>query len=157
MLSVHKGKAQEAGLWLGLDWQDGLSTAVVGDEKRIRQVTQNLLSNALKFTHAGGVRLGVRGQVEAGYVLLKVYVQDTGAGIEAEACERIFERFGQSDSGARQGSTGSGLGLAITRELVELMGGKIAVQSTPGAGSVFAYTLRLPLEDQQEIQASDAA
>jgi signal transduction histidine kinase len=110
---------------------------VSGDERRVRQVVFNLLSNAVKFTPAGGhvdVRaLGVNGEV-------RVSVSDTGPGIAAEDLERIFEEFQQSEAGLEQ-REGTGLGLALSKRLVELHGGRIWVDSAPGAGSTFVFTL----------------
>jgi signal transduction histidine kinase len=110
---------------------------VSGDERRVRQVVFNLLSNAVKFTPEGGhvdVRaLQVNGEVQ-------VSVADTGPGIAAEDVHRIFEEFQQTDAGLEQ-REGTGLGLALSKRLVELHGGRIWVDSEPGAGSTFVFTL----------------
>ena len=113
-----------------------------GDSYRLRQVLLNLLSNAIKFTPPGGrVQLGVSAPAPA---TLRFEVRDTGIGIEADALTRIFERFTQADSSTTRRFGGSGLGLAISSRLVQLMGGTIEVQSTPGLGSVFHFTVPLP-------------
>ena len=110
---------------------------VDGDERRIRQVVFNLLSNAVKFTPPGGhVTLAcarVNGEVQ-------VAVADTGPGIAAEDHERIFEEFQQTDVGVGQ-REGTGLGLTLSRRLVELHGGRIWVDSEPGQGSRFVFTI----------------
>ncbi len=110
---------------------------VRGDERRIRQVVFNLLSNAVKFTPAGG-SVTVAAVRAAGHV--EVSVADTGPGIAPEDRERIFEEFQQTEVGVRQ-REGTGLGLALSRRLVELHGGRIWVESEPGHGSRFVFTL----------------
>jgi two-component system, sensor histidine kinase len=111
-----------------------------GDPVRVRQVLYNLVSNAVKFTAEGSVRISV--DVAAGELVLKV--ADTGEGIAPEGVEKLFEKFVQADSSTTRRHGGTGLGLSICRQLVELMGGSIAVESTPGEGSTF--TVLLPLE-----------
>ena len=110
-----------------------------GDERRLTQVLMNLVSNAIKFTEAGSV--SIRAKVADGSFL--VAVTDTGVGIAAEDRERIFEEFQQVDSSSTRKKGGTGLGLAIARRIVELHGGRIWVESTPGQGSTFAFTLPL--------------
>jgi signal transduction histidine kinase len=116
---------------------DGEVDVVEGDERRIRQVIFNLLSNAVKFTPAGGEvdvsAVQVNGEV-------RVAVADTGPGIAPEDRERIFEEFQQTGVGLEQ-REGTGLGLALSRRLVELHGGRIWVDSEPGEGSTFVFTL----------------
>ncbi len=112
----------------------------MGDAGRIRQVLANLVSNAVKFTAAGEVRVGVRRTPEG----LACTVSDTGVGIAPDLVARLFQRFSQVDPTATRRYGGSGLGLAISRQFVELMGGKIAVTSVEGRGS--AFTFDLPLE-----------
>ncbi|HEX6762342.1 MAG TPA: HAMP domain-containing sensor histidine kinase [Gaiellaceae bacterium] len=110
---------------------------VHGDERRLRQVVFNLLSNAVKFTPAGGTVTVAAGRGASG---LEVSVTDTGPGIAREDRERIFEEFKQTDVGVRQ-REGTGLGLALSKRLVELHGGRIWVESEPGHGSRFVFTL----------------
>jgi signal transduction histidine kinase len=110
---------------------------VSGDERRVRQVIFNLLSNAVKFTPVGGSvdvsAMRVNGEV-------RVSVADTGPGIATEDVERIFEEFQQTDAGLEQ-REGTGLGLALSKRLVELHGGRIWVESEPGEGSTFVFSL----------------
>jgi len=113
---------------------------VIGDERRIRQVALNLLSNAIKFTPAGGA-VDVRAVRRDGEV--RVSVTDTGPGIAAEDQTRIFEEFQQAAAGKEQ-RDGTGLGLALSKRLVELHGGRIWVDSEPGKGSTFVFTLPAP-------------
>src|SRR5439155_12150185 len=111
---------------------------VSGDERRIRQVIFNLLSNAVKFTPEGG-SVEVSAVQEDGEV--RVAVRDTGPGIAPEDRERIFEEFQQADLGGEDRPEGTGLGLALSKRLVELHGGRIWVESEPGKGSTFVFTL----------------
>ncbi len=112
----------------------------MGDAGRLRQVLANLVSNAVKFTATGEVRVGVRRTDEG----LACTVSDTGVGIAPDLVARLFQRFSQVDPTATRRYGGSGLGLAISRQFVELMGGKVAVTSVEGRGS--AFTFDLPLE-----------
>jgi CheY-like chemotaxis protein/anti-sigma regulatory factor (Ser/Thr protein kinase) len=116
-----------------------VSDVVLGDVTRFRQVLVNLLSNAVKFTARGQVVVDVE-RVDA---RTRVSVTDTGPGIPAEVCERLFQPFEQLDSSTSRRHGGSGLGLAISRRLVELMGGSLEVRSSPGVGSTFRFELAL--------------
>jgi PAS domain S-box-containing protein len=133
--------AAEKGLALAASVDPGVPERIVTDPVRLRQVLTNLISNATKFTERGEIRLRVGWDAEAGGTL-RVEVEDTGIGIDAEQRERIFEHFVQADSSLARRAGGAGLGLAISRQLVELMGGAIAVRSCPGMGSTFAFHLR---------------
>ncbi len=118
-----------------------------GDPLRLRQVVSNLLANAVKFTEAGEVVLRVtllEPGAGASHAAVRISVDDTGVGIEAAACSRIFEQFSQADGSATRQYGGTGLGLAICRRLLKLMGGSIRVESNPGRGSSFIVDLRLP-------------
>jgi signal transduction histidine kinase len=136
-------RAQQKGLSLTCVVAEQAPEWVVADPVRLRQVLTNIVSNAIAFTHAGGVA------VEAGYAeaedggLLTVSVRDTGVGVAEADRARIFERFVQADDSLSRGSGGAGLGLAIARELVELMGGTISLESAPGRGSTFRFTARV--------------
>jgi predicted ATPase/signal transduction histidine kinase/CheY-like chemotaxis protein len=110
-----------------------------GDPLRIKQIINNLMSNALKFTEEGevGLTLGVHRLEDKGRVRLVIEVRDTGIGIPQDQLEKIFEEFVQADSHTARKYGGTGLGLSITKKLVALMGGRITVESVPGEGSVF--------------------
>jgi signal transduction histidine kinase/CHASE3 domain sensor protein len=115
---------------------------IAGDDRRLAQVLLNLVGNAIKFTEAGEVVVAVE-SIEQG---VEISVSDTGPGIPAAERERIFEEFHQIDSSSTKRAGGTGLGLAIAKRIVELHGGRIWVESTPGAGSRFAFTLPVELD-----------
>jgi CheY-like chemotaxis protein len=115
--------------------------AVIGDPTRVRQVLNNLIANAVKFTERGEVAVGV---ATAGASGIRFSVRDTGIGMTPETRQRIFEPFRQADASMTRRYGGTGLGLSISRRLVELMRGTIEVASQPGAGSTFTFTLPLP-------------
>jgi signal transduction histidine kinase len=123
---------------LARDFRDDLPRMVL-DEEKLRQIVINLLSNALKFTERGEVRLAAR--VLDGEVVVEV--ADTGVGIPAGKLDLIFEEFQQADATRSRGHGGTGLGLTIARRLARLMGGDIEVESAPGAGSTFRVSLPL--------------
>jgi two-component system, sensor histidine kinase and response regulator len=140
-LSVH---ATDKGLELDHAVDDGVDDALVGDAGRLRQVIYNLVGNAIKFTHAGFVRVDVESvAVDADHRVLHFSVADTGIGIPADRVEAVFEAFTQVDGSTTRKYGGTGLGLAITGELVDMMGGEIWVESTEGRGSTFHFTTRL--------------
>jgi signal transduction histidine kinase len=111
---------------------------VEGDRTKLRRILVNLLSNALKFTRKGG-RVLVRASLEDGHI--RIAVSDTGVGIAPEDVARLFDKYEQARSRATRGEKGTGLGLYITKQLVELHGGEITVDSTPGRGSTFSFIL----------------
>jgi adenylate cyclase len=117
-----------------------------GDERRITQVLMNLVSNAIKFTETGSVT--IQAKVEDGSFV--VTVADTGMGIAAEDLERIFGEFQQVDSSSTRKKGGTGLGLAIAKRIVELHGGRIWVESSPGQGSTFSFTLPLRVGEREQ-------
>ena len=126
-----------------------LPAFVVGDAGRFRQIVTNLLGNAVKFTEKGHVLIDVGGDVVDGVVQLKVRVEDTGIGIPAEKLQSVFEKFAQVDGSSTRRHEGTGLGLAIGARLVDLMGGKIGVESEIGRGSVFWFAVPLPAHNQE--------
>jgi two-component system, sensor histidine kinase and response regulator len=122
---------------------EAVPTHLIGDPVRLRQILVNLVGNAVKFTEHGEILVEVSlAQAKSDGVVLGFAVADTGIGIPAEQCARVFESFHQVDGSLTRARGGSGLGLAITRQLVELMGGSISVESELGRGSRFLFTAR---------------
>jgi signal transduction histidine kinase/ActR/RegA family two-component response regulator len=125
---------------------------VRGDATRLRQILANLIGNAIKFTANGGVQVCVsQGPTEAGETLVRFEVRDTGIGIPLDMQAGLFDPFTQADSSSTRRYGGTGLGLAICRQLVELMGGRIGVVSTPGQGSTFWFELEMEQASQGGI------
>jgi Amt family ammonium transporter len=141
--------AQQKQLDLSLAIAPDIPHFVVGDQARLKQVMVNLVSNAIKFTDNGG-KVAVsaqRGQADLHTIEVFFLVRDTGIGIETNKIDMIFETFAQADSSITRRYGGSGLGLAISRRLVEAMGGSFKVESVPGVGSSFAFSIRFPLSE----------
>jgi PAS domain S-box-containing protein len=138
-------RADEKGLALVCEVSPDVSRDFIGDPTRLRQVVLNLLGNAIKFTERGEVALRVTADEQAAAsVTLRFAISDTGIGIPDEKLGTVFERFTQADSSTTRRYGGSGLGLTISKRLVELMGGRITVESEIGKGSVFSFAV--PLE-----------
>jgi signal transduction histidine kinase/CheY-like chemotaxis protein len=139
-INTLRGPSQQKGLTLHCRVSSDVPAWVVGDSDRLRQILLNLLSNAIKFTEAGSVRLEIWSQPGDG--LLHFAVIDTGVGIPVDKQGLIFEPFRQADGSHTRKYGGTGLGLTICSHLAKLMGGRIWVESTPGLGSTFHFTLR---------------
>lgn len=144
-LEMVQLRASQAGIALDLQCAPGLPQAIRADGPKLRQVLLNLLSNAVKFVQRGSVTLAVEARDLAhGKTALSFAVRDTGPGIAAADLERIFDPFVQADNPATQ--AGTGLGLTISRQFVRLMGGELLVESAPGDGATFSFTLTLERE-----------
>ena len=143
LLRVQRLRAQARGLHFGLTLDDSVPPLLTGDPLRLRQIINNLVTNAIKFTHGGEVAVQLSATGEADDVHLTVRVRDTGSGIPIEAQARIFEPFKEPAPSNTTSYTHRGLGLAICKRLVELMEGTIQVASAPGNGSTFSFTVRL--------------
>lgn len=159
IISVH---AQQKDLELVVDMSPDIPDIIIGDPLRLRQILTNLLSNALKFTETGTVKLQVK-MKELVEEQLRIYfaVEDTGVGIPANEVGRLFEKFTQVDASTSRKHGGTGLGLNITQMLVQLMGGKIDVTSELGKGSRFFFSLNMitgnQLTDPKKIKLKKAA
>ncbi len=144
VLALLSPRARGKELALRLEVAADVPPRLNGDPGRMRQILLNLVGNAVKFTESGFVHVGVSQQaLEDDRVALRVEVVDTGPGIAPEVQERLFTRFTQADSSTSRKYGGTGLGLAICKELCALMGGEIGVESAPGAGAKFWFTLQL--------------
>ncbi len=152
VMSTAIGLTQNKSVEIILDVPEDLPLPVRIDGKRIRQVLLNLLSNAAKFTEEGSITLQAQPQDDG---TIRVSVRDTGIGIAPEHLALIFEEFRQADSDLARAYQGTGLGLPISKGLVEMHGGTMWVESTPGVGSTFSFTL--PMAQQVPAQLADAA
>ncbi len=140
-------ESDERRLVLGFAIDPAVPLRLIGDRGRLEQVLLNLMSNALKFTPKGHVELSVDClSIDHDTALLRFCVTDTGIGIAPELAQRLFQPFTQGDDSMRRRYQGTGLGLSISRDLVHLMGGELGLDSTPGQGSRFSFTLRLKLD-----------
>ncbi|HXG17676.1 MAG TPA: ATP-binding protein [Methylomirabilota bacterium] len=150
-LALFLAQAREKGVTLRCEIAPECRTVFYGDPARLQQVLVNLVGNALKFTEHGEVVLTVSSQqsetqtVDAGLATCDLYfsVRDTGIGIPEDRRDRLFKSFSQIDASTTRKYGGTGLGLVISKQLVELMGGAIGVESAPGQGSTFWFTVRL--------------
>ena len=145
VLDLFFKKANQSGLKLSCWIEEGVPDVIVGDALRLRQVLINLVSNAVKFTEHGEIRIGVvelRKDRVTGEIELAFEVRDTGIGIPAEKIDLLFQSFSQVDSSTTRKYGGTGLGLAISEKLVGLMGGAITVQSRENEGTIFTFTIR---------------
>ena len=151
--TVMQPQVQEKRQSLKVDVCDLKEAHFLGDRLRLSQILQNLLSNAVKYTPEGGhIALSVLGlpEITGGYAHLCFQVQDDGIGIHPEFLKHIFDPFTRENDTTASGILGTGLGMAITKNLVDLMGGTISVESTPGEGSTFRVELELRYGDRPE-------
>lgn len=143
-LELNAIEASQKGIWLEYIVQPDVHSIVIGDHTRLLQVINNLVNNAIKFTESGGVLVRVNAiNSTADAVRLRVAIEDTGVGIAAEDQGKLFIAFSQIDQETSRKYGGTGLGLAICRGLLERMGGRIGVESTPGEGSTFWFEVEL--------------
>jgi signal transduction histidine kinase len=157
-LKSLKRSAQEKGLDLHCQVDPQVPDLVSSDPIRLRQIVINLVGNAIKFTDSGGVTLLIHKELQdAESITVRFSVKDTGIGIPPEKQKEIFSSFTQADNSMTRKYGGTGLGLTISRRLVELLGGRIWVESVPGAGSAFHFTARLGIATETKQAAEPAA
>ena len=153
----YRSLAEARGLAFELAIDEALPMRVTGDPVRVRQIVGNFITNAVKFTANGGVRIEARAGAAGG---IRLAVVDTGAGIDAVQQARLFQPFSQGDASTTRRYGGTGLGLSICRQLAQLMGGEVGVESEPGRGSTFWVELPLPASfaagDAVGTEASDS-
>ena len=154
LVSLHRPAAIEKGLHLALYWPDETPRRVISDESRLRQIANNLIGNAVKFTDKGQVDVIVQHRpIErpGDWMEFCLFVRDTGVGIPEDSVDRVFNRFEQVDNRLSTPTAGTGLGLAITQNLVETMGGRIHIESQLGKGTTFTVQLPLRCDDQSHL------
>ncbi len=145
-------RAEEKGLKFVMDIDSSVPSVLYGDEVHLRQIINNFLSNAVKYTRSGKVSLCLKAlSREADTVMLYIEVADTGMGIKQEDIDKLFTKFARLDEKKNRNIEGTGLGLPLTDKLVKLMGGEIKVQSTYGKGSVFSVTLSQKVVDDTPV------
>ena len=147
-------RAQGKGLEMACLIHPDLQSNLRGDPARLRQILINLVGNAIKFTHQGEIVIRAEPLLEEKtHAVIRFSVQDTGIGIPKERQEAIFERFTQADGSTTRHYGGTGLGLTICKQLVDAMGGQISLESTPGVGSTFSFTLQFEKQMKQRLEA----
>jgi len=144
--SLLQKPAQEKNIELVINYPTGLPKNFIGDPGRIRQVVTNLIGNAVKFTEEGHITIDVEVKTSRGLGICRVRVADTGIGIPPEKLASIFDKFTQADGSTTRVYGGTGLGLTISKHIIELMGGRMQVESTLGEGSIFSFVIPLPID-----------
>ena len=144
VVALFQQLAEGKGLQYGLSFSENFPATASSDPTRLRQILSNLISNAIKFTSQGSVFVRAETHYRDGRRFLRFMVTDTGIGMDAAALSGLFQAFSQADSSVTRKYGGTGLGLVIARNLCELLGGEISVESEPGRGSVFSVELPSP-------------
>ncbi|NMC40796.1 MAG: PAS domain S-box protein, partial [Bacteroidales bacterium] len=151
-------RAKEKNLDFAVQKSPGVPDEITGDQIRLNQILSNLLSNAFKFTTAGSISIRVEEKQRKGNrIILEFRVTDTGIGIPPDKQQLLFEDFTQASPDTTRRFGGTGLGLAICRKLVELQGGKISLESEPGKGSSFIFTLAFGIAAEKAVETTEAA
>jgi two-component system, sensor histidine kinase len=152
VLALFRANAEAKGMALVLDLEPGVADRVLGDAQRLKQVLLNLVGNGIKFTERGGVSLRLSPMHAApGQAQVKFEVVDSGIGMTGSALRRLFEPFQQVEGKGNLRRGGTGLGLAISQRIVEAMGGHIEVESQPGGGSCFRFSLKFQLDPSPSL------
>ncbi|NLL79784.1 MAG: response regulator [Clostridiales bacterium] len=149
-------RAHEKGLEFKIDIAPNIPSMLYGDEVRIKQVLTNILTNAVKYTEKGSVTLSAKGErIGNNKVLLRISVEDTGIGIKKESVKELFSSFRRVDEEKNRNIEGTGLGLSISKQLIEMMGGEISVDSIYMKGSVFTITVEQRIVDYVPVGSMD--
>ncbi|MBR3623116.1 MAG: hypothetical protein IKN43_07200 [Selenomonadaceae bacterium] len=143
MERVHSRVAKNKGVYFVKSDKRALPTTIKGDPLRLRQILNNLLTNAVKFTESGAIALNCRKTKRNGREFLRFCVTDSGIGMDFQGMQKLFKAFSQVDGSTTRKFGGTGLGLRIVKELVGLMEGNVGVASTLGKGSLFYFTIPL--------------
>ncbi len=155
VVALFRANAEAKGLTLALDIEPDVQEWVIGDAQRLKQVLLNLVGNAIKFTERGGVGLRLRARPAAeGLAGIQFEVHDSGMGMSKQAQKDLFQPFHQIDNDRNRKRGGTGLGLVISQSIVEAMGGSIEVESEPGTGSCFAFTVTFECDNSPDHPAS---
>lgn len=152
VFKINSVKIGDKNIKYNLNLADDIPDKLIGDKIHVKQVLNNLLSNAIKYTDAGEVTLTIKCINQKNNCLLFITVEDTGRGIKKEYIDRLFHKFDRLDIEKNTTAEGTGLGLAITKKIVELMNGKINVQSTYGKGSIFMVNIPQRIPSKKELQ-----
>ena len=156
VIGALQAQARAKDLDLSFQYSTDAPEALIGDAARIRQIASNLIGNAIKFTHRGRVDVEVRcPDRSAGEASILLAVRDTGIGIPADKLNLVFEKFTQADGSMTRRYGGTGLGLTLVKQLVEVMGGALDVESQEGVGSTFTVALRLGLAPAPATRARE--
>ncbi len=148
-------RAHQKGLELVYEIQPDVPEALVGDPGRIRQILVNLVGNAIKFTETGEIFVSVENEPNAdGGAMLHFLVRDTGIGVPHDKQQKVFEAFSQADGSMTRKYGGTGLGLSISKKLIELMGGRIWLESEPNQGSTFHFLIRLAIQETPPLRST---
>lgn len=151
LVTAYAPQAATRGLCLRVRGPVGTGLALVGDAPRIRHAVAQVIENALAFTSSGWIEVGTELRPEASVCRLRLWVEDTGCGIDPRDHERVFEPFEQADSSCTREHEGAGLGLSIARQIVELMGGILRLGEAEHGGARFELELRLPFAQRVPI------
>ena len=152
LVALNRPAAIDKGLLLELHWPEDMQERIISDESRLRQIANNLIGNAVKFTAQGRIDVMLQSRpikTHDGLFEICLFVRDTGVGIPEEDVSRVFNRFEQVDNRLSSTTSGTGLGLAITQNLVEKLGGRIHVQSQLGEGTIF--TVQMPIRHDRRV------
>jgi signal transduction histidine kinase len=152
--AILSAKAQEKSLAFEVTGMDAATQTYAGDPMRIKQIIMNLGSNAIKFTNAGSVKITLKTMPLHGKELMTINVIDTGIGMHEDTKNKVFQPYHQASASTARQYGGTGLGLSISRSLAELMGGTISVESEPGMGSNFTFSLLLDLAESKRAEAA---
>lgn len=152
LVEFFRPRCREKGIQIHLTYQPSLPRSFYGDQRRIRQIATNFIGNAFKFTDQGSIVIAAQGELKQdGQLLVRISVADTGIGIPAMDHQRLFQKFTQLDSSASRRHGGTGLGLAISRQLAEMLGGSVGMESRPGGSTFWA---EIPLEPRVNLDQS---
>jgi PAS domain S-box-containing protein len=149
VITLNVIRSEEKPITFRLDINEDLPCSLLGDDMRVKQILNNLLNNAFKYTKEGTVTLGVNCQREKDNVWMSFYISDTGIGIRAEDITKLFTDYNQVDTSANRQIEGTGLGLSIAKNFVELMDGEISVESVYGKGSTFRARIRQGYDNEK--------